>query len=847
MSLPLRHALENVTSPDRVLEDLLVRFIINCPPEDLSSVERELFHFEEASWFYTDFVKIMNPTLPSLKIKSFAQNVIRLCPLVWKWDIKADEALQKFSQYKKSIPVRGAAIFNEKLSKILLVQGTESDSWSFPRGKISKDEDDVACCIREVREEIGFDITDYIDENQFIERNIQGKNYKIYIVSGVPENYLFKPQVRNEIAKIEWRDFKKMSRTMSKSNVKYYLVNSMMRPLSMWLRRQKQIVGDDQLKSYAEEQLKLLLGITKEEQVDPGRELLNMLHTAVQSNEDKTEPSQALSDNISNDTAQIAPTLMMPTNLSGPPPPAPGFSQPFGPLMGFQPFAPFPFVNGSMKFISPQMVPSGMPPLHPMTQMPHGNGGIPIPTPENVLPTPDVSSLSKPVFAQQQTASSPSTSKQLLDLLKTRKKEESSTIISTNAKPKVTILKREHPKMESEDTASADLLNIIKGSGTTSEIAEKNQLSNSSDSETLLKILKRPAQHQNNKEFTGTQRYLSDNYAKALDEEASLLDEITNRESEGFEDSSNNEIDEDENEIRRQPFDTSSGSNKNGFDNDEYEDFESSSEADEEDELEEVEREEKPPLGSTASEVLKENRFKDGDVPHKDEYNESAASTDGKQASADSTKPKPKFKLLKRGENLNDILPDSQPVPSSPLHPAAIESLSNNPLLDILRRAPVDDNQTHQQAPVEFEKQQSPEEELMGMLNKNKNPNRIVPEINQMNSHVSPQLPSTNLLDFLKNGPPAQPGYSETTNNIQFSSPQDISLNDNGTGGINSQAASSELLGILKRPSNSNATQINANVRNISSPHEMINDPLLQGTAYNKPASNELLNILHRR
>ncbi|CAI4898386.1 CLL_collapsed_G0046040.mRNA.1.CDS.1 [Saccharomyces cerevisiae] len=284
MSLPLRHALENVTSVDRILEDLLVRFIINCPNEDLSSVERELFHFEEASWFYTDFIKLMNPTLPSLKIKSFAQLIIKLCPLVWKWDIRVDEALQQFSKYKKSIPVRGAAIFNENLSKILLVQGTESDSWSFPRGKISKDENDIDCCIREVKEEIGFDLTDYIDDNQFIERNIQGKNYKIFLISGVSEVFNFKPQVRNEIDKIEWFDFKKISKTMYKSNIKYYLINSMMRPLSMWLRHQRQIKNEDQLKSYAEEQLKLLLGITKEEQIDPGRELLNMLHTAVQAN-----------------------------------------------------------------------------------------------------------------------------------------------------------------------------------------------------------------------------------------------------------------------------------------------------------------------------------------------------------------------------------------------------------------------------------------------------------------------------------------------------------------------------------------------------------------------------------
>lgn len=135
-----------------------------------------------------------------------------------------------------------------------------------------------------MKEEIGFDLTDYIDDNQFIERNIQGKNYKIFLISGVSEVFNFKPQVRNEIDKIEWFDFKKISKTMYKSNIKYYLINSMMRPLSMWLRHQRQIKNEDQLKSYAEEQLKLLLGITKEEQIDPGRELLNMLHTAVQAN-----------------------------------------------------------------------------------------------------------------------------------------------------------------------------------------------------------------------------------------------------------------------------------------------------------------------------------------------------------------------------------------------------------------------------------------------------------------------------------------------------------------------------------------------------------------------------------
>ncbi|AEY95788.1 FACR270Wp [Eremothecium gossypii FDAG1] len=354
MSLPLRNPLDSV-SLERALEDLIVRFIINVPPEDLATVERELFHFEEAQWFYTDFVKLTNPHLPNMKFKTFASYVISLCPLVWKWqDVNPEEALQKFSKYKKSIPVRGAAIFNETLNKILLVKGTESDSWSFPRGKISKDEDDVDCCIREVMEEIGFDLTNYVLEDQYIERNIGGKNYKIYLVKGVPQDFAFKPQVRNEIEKIEWRDFWKLSRSIHKSNNKFYLVSSMVKPLSLWVKKQKQIQGEEQLKQYAEEQLKLLLGIgTQEEAADPGRDLLNMLQSSV---------GQKKPLVFSDDESQASISTSAPTTV----PPAPstadsqsvqpiaagayaGYPFPFPqyPIPGMQTINPFQFVQSS--------------------------------------------------------------------------------------------------------------------------------------------------------------------------------------------------------------------------------------------------------------------------------------------------------------------------------------------------------------------------------------------------------------------------------------------------------------------------------------------------------------------
>ncbi|CDO96439.1 unnamed protein product [Kluyveromyces dobzhanskii CBS 2104] len=286
MSLPLLRPFETV-STENAIEDLVVRFILNVPPEDLSTVERVLFHFEEASWFYTDFVKLMNSYLPNLSIRSFSKMVKEICPLIWKWDITPENALVKFSMYKRTIPVRGAAIFNDSLSKILLLRGINSKHWSFPRGKIGKDEDDVACCIREVKEETGFDLTGYIDADQYVERNMNGKNFKIFLVKGVPEDFEFKPEHKNEIQAIEWKDFKKLSRAITKNegSAKVFLVNSMIRPLSLYVKNEKRAKDETKLKLYAEEHLKSILGLNKKENkivLDAGRELMEMLQKSAE-------------------------------------------------------------------------------------------------------------------------------------------------------------------------------------------------------------------------------------------------------------------------------------------------------------------------------------------------------------------------------------------------------------------------------------------------------------------------------------------------------------------------------------------------------------------------------------
>lgn len=56
--------------------------------------------------------------------------------------------------YKVRVPVRGAILLDESMERVVLVKGWKKGaSWSFPRGKINKDEKDLDCTIREVWEE----------------------------------------------------------------------------------------------------------------------------------------------------------------------------------------------------------------------------------------------------------------------------------------------------------------------------------------------------------------------------------------------------------------------------------------------------------------------------------------------------------------------------------------------------------------------------------------------------------------------------------------------------------------------------------------------------------------------
>ncbi|KAG9828356.1 hypothetical protein KCU98_g14578, partial [Aureobasidium melanogenum] len=59
------------------LDDLCVRFIINLPQEELESVARICFQVEEAQWFYEDFIRPTDPSLPSLNLRDFCLRIFQ--------------------------------------------------------------------------------------------------------------------------------------------------------------------------------------------------------------------------------------------------------------------------------------------------------------------------------------------------------------------------------------------------------------------------------------------------------------------------------------------------------------------------------------------------------------------------------------------------------------------------------------------------------------------------------------------------------------------------------------------------------------------------------------------------
>ncbi|KAI0550209.1 hypothetical protein F4679DRAFT_212441 [Xylaria curta] len=242
------------------LDDLCVRFIINLPREDLSSVARICFQIEEAQWFYEDFIRPLDPTLPSMSLRSFSLKMFQHCPLLASFSADIHlKAFEEFMQYKTRVPVRGAVMLNDAMDAAVLVRGYKKGaSWSFPRGKINKDEDDVDCAIREAYEETGYDLraAGLVEKNAPVhplEVTMHDQQVRLYVFRGVPENTIFETRTRKEIGDIKWYKLSDLPTYKKKkgagknqgptapSQERFYMVAPFMVQLRQWVLKQKKV------------------------------------------------------------------------------------------------------------------------------------------------------------------------------------------------------------------------------------------------------------------------------------------------------------------------------------------------------------------------------------------------------------------------------------------------------------------------------------------------------------------------------------------------------------------------------------------------------------------------------
>ncbi|BEI99281.1 hypothetical protein CcaverHIS631_0403240 [Cutaneotrichosporon cavernicola] len=189
-------------SLDEVLDELFIRFIHNLPERE-RTIDRLHWSAEEAHWFYEDYVRPSNPTLPALTQKEFTKQILELDDS-YRDQYDFDEEWRSFLKYKKVVPCCGGILLNRTGDKALMVRGWKNATWGFPRGKINKNESPEACAVREVLEETGYDMAPLLQPNEFLKTFINAQDVTMYLVLGVDENTVFKTKTKKEIGKIEW-------------------------------------------------------------------------------------------------------------------------------------------------------------------------------------------------------------------------------------------------------------------------------------------------------------------------------------------------------------------------------------------------------------------------------------------------------------------------------------------------------------------------------------------------------------------------------------------------------------------------------------------------------------------
>jgi 8-oxo-dGTP pyrophosphatase MutT (NUDIX family) len=133
---------------------------------------------------------------------------------------KNEESLEKF--LRKKLPVveaAGGLVYNNKREILFIYR---NGKWDIPKGRIEKNESHQQAAVREVEEETGIkglEVKKYLTTTYHVFKRNGKFKLKITYWFEMYSEYdgIFKPQVKEGILKVKWKNFEKTQRALQDS------------------------------------------------------------------------------------------------------------------------------------------------------------------------------------------------------------------------------------------------------------------------------------------------------------------------------------------------------------------------------------------------------------------------------------------------------------------------------------------------------------------------------------------------------------------------------------------------------------------------------------------------------
>ncbi len=178
--------------------------------------------------------------LPNLSEQDFCYGILKNCEFLEGHLQRFEETYAEFSKYRRLVPTYGAVLLNKEMDKVVTVAHYDSGNKIFPKGKINQGESEIECAIREVYEEAGLDITELINEKEylFIE-GVDEKYLKLFVVAGIDENTPLKPTVSFEIEDVRFYSLTELENRCRKKDRAFKQIQQLIGLIIKWVQKKK--------------------------------------------------------------------------------------------------------------------------------------------------------------------------------------------------------------------------------------------------------------------------------------------------------------------------------------------------------------------------------------------------------------------------------------------------------------------------------------------------------------------------------------------------------------------------------------------------------------------------------